>query len=93
MSDTELPLSISCRDCAISQRSIPGVANDVCDDCLVTFLCGPESHSSPSRGAAVRGSSVQALVLSAAEVRTVRLLQRADMAPRLRHTRHLDVVC
>lgn len=42
-----------------------------CDDCVVTFLCGRE----PGEG----------IVIDAAEARAVRLLNRAGLAPRLRH--------
>lgn len=43
----------------------------VCDDCLVTFLCERESDG--------------AVVVPMAEIRAVRLLQGAGLAPRIRH--------
>jgi len=46
---------------------------DVCQDCVVTFLC--EHHPG------------DALVIDADEARAVRLLTGAGLAPRLRHTR------
>ncbi|GAC1316736.1 MAG: hypothetical protein NVSMB12_13880 [Acidimicrobiales bacterium] len=44
---------------------------DACADCIVTFLCGRE----PGEG----------IVIDAAEARAVRLLNRAGLAPELRH--------
>lgn len=44
---------------------------DACGDCIVTFLCGRE----PGEG----------IVIDAAEARAVRLLNRAGLAPELRH--------
>ena len=45
----------------------------VCDDCLVTFLCGPE------------GERNDAVVIPIQEWRTVTMLQRGGLAPELRH--------
>ncbi len=46
--------------------------SSACDDCVVTFLCDrPEG----------------AVVIDAAEVRALRLLGQAGLAPRLRHQR------
>ena len=47
----------------------------VCDDCLVTFLCSKEHDG--------------AVVLPFEEVRAVRLLQGAGLAPQVRHRRHV----
>jgi hypothetical protein len=47
----------------------------VCDDCLVTFLCRKEDDG--------------AVVIPLEEVRAVRLLQGAGMAPEVRHRRHV----
>ena len=92
MADCELPLNISCDDCAVSMSTPPGVVSEICDDCIVTFLCGPDVRTGSAHDESVRFSRPQSVALSPAEARTVRLLQRADMAPRLRHTRHLDAV-
>lgn len=46
---------------------------DHCTDCLVTFLCERESDG--------------AVVIPLEEVRAVRLLQGAGLAPRVRHVR------
>jgi hypothetical protein len=46
----------------------------VCDDCLVTFLCRREDDG--------------AVVIPLEEVRAVRLLQGAGLAPEVRHRRH-----
>jgi hypothetical protein len=45
---------------------------DVCDECVVTFVASREPG--------------EALVIDAAEERAVRLLARAGLVPRLRHT-------
>jgi len=47
----------------------------VCDDCLVTFLCRKEEDG--------------AVVIPLEEVRAVRLLQGAGLAPRVRHRRRV----
>ena len=46
----------------------------VCDDCLVTFLCERDEH-------------VGAVVIPFDEIRTVRMLQDAGLAPAVRHRR------
>lgn len=48
---------------------------DVCQDCLVTFLCRREEDG--------------ATVIPLEEVRAVRLLQGAGMAPQVRHRRRV----
>jgi hypothetical protein len=47
----------------------------VCEDCLVTFLCEREPDG--------------AVVIPLEEVRSVRLLQDAGLAPRVRHRRRV----
>lgn len=47
----------------------------VCDDCVVTFLCGR-----------VPGD---ALVIDVAEARALRLLEQGGLAPALRHRRRI----
>ncbi len=47
----------------------------VCDDCLVTFLCAKEEDG--------------AVVIPLDEVRAVRLLQDAGLAPQVRHRRRV----
>ena len=61
-------LRIDCESCAMSGTS-------ACDDCVVTFLCGPE----PQRERHV--------VLSLDELRALRTLSAGGLAPRLRHRR------
>lgn len=61
-------LTISCDDCAMQHTP-------VCDDCVVTFICGREPHD--------------AIVVDAAEARAVRLLADAGLAPPLRHRSRL----
>lgn len=46
-------------------------ATDACADCVVTFLCGTDADSP--------------VVVDLAEARAMRLLDRAGMAPPLRH--------
>lgn len=60
----ERVLRIDCADCAHRHT-------EVCDDCLVTFLCAREDDG--------------AVVVPIAEVRAVRLLQDRGLAPRNRH--------
>lgn len=48
-------------------------ATDVCSDCLVTFLCEREPDG--------------AVVIPLEEVRAVRMLQSAGLAPMVRHER------
>jgi hypothetical protein len=46
-------------------------ATQACDDCIVTFLCSRDGDG--------------AVVVDVAEVRALRALQRAGLAPSLRH--------
>lgn len=46
---------------------------EVCDDCVVTFICDREPDD--------------AVVIDVAEARAVRLLADAGLIPRLRHAR------
>lgn len=46
-------------------------ATSACDDCIVTYLC--------------RDAPPAAVVIDVAEARALRLLQRAGLAPALRH--------
>jgi hypothetical protein len=46
----------------------------VCDDCLVTFLCERDDRAG-------------AVVIPFEEIRTVRMLQEAGLAPAVRHRR------
>jgi hypothetical protein len=59
-------LTISCDDCSMQHT-------EVCDDCVVTFICGREPG--------------EAVVIDVAEARAVRLLGQAGLVPRLRHAR------
>jgi hypothetical protein len=47
--------------------------SDACDDCLVTHLCGHDDGD--------------AVVVQVSEVRALRMLQGAGLAPELRHRR------
>ena len=44
---------------------------DVCDDCVVTFICSREPDD--------------AVIIDAAEERAIRLLEGSGLVPRLRH--------
>jgi hypothetical protein len=59
-------LRIDCDDCVMQH-------SDVCEDCVVSFVCSREPH--------------EALVVDVAEVRALRLLSDAGLTPRLRHQR------
>jgi len=59
-------LRIDCDECAMQHT-------DVCDDCVVSFIC--------SRG------DDDAVVVDVAEVRALRLLSGAGLLPGLRHVR------
>ncbi|MGI8710511.1 MAG: hypothetical protein ACR2LA_05920 [Acidimicrobiales bacterium] len=48
-------------------------ASDACADCVVTFLCGADADAP--------------VVVDFAEARAMRLLDRAGLAPPLRHVR------
>lgn len=58
--------SIDCADCVMRDTV-------VCDDCVVTFICGRDPDD--------------AVVLDLAEERALRLLGEAGVVPRLRHIR------
>lgn len=60
------PIRIDCGDCAMEH-------SQVCDDCVVTFICSREPH--------------EALVVDVAEVRALRLLGDVGLTPQLRHRR------
>lgn len=55
-------MEISCNDCVMQ-------GTDVCDDCVVSFICNREPD--------------EAVVIDVAEMRAVRLLQRAGLVPGL----------
>jgi hypothetical protein len=59
-------IRIDCADCVMQHT-------EVCEDCVVTFLCSREAD--------------EAVVIDVAEVRALRLLNEAGLAPRLRHRR------
>jgi hypothetical protein len=60
------PLTIDCDECVMQHT-------DVCDDCVVTFLCSREPD--------------EAVVIQVAEVRALRLLADSGFTPPLRHRR------
>jgi hypothetical protein len=62
-------LRIDCDDCAMQHT-------EVCDDCVVTFICSRAPD--------------EAVVVDAAEIRAFRLLEEAGLAPRLRHQRRIS---
>jgi hypothetical protein len=57
-------LTISCDDCRMQ-------GTDVCQNCVVTFICDREPDD--------------AIVIDAAEARVVRALGRSGLVPPLRH--------
>ncbi len=58
--------AISCDDCA-------GRGTDLCDDCVVMYLC--------------RRDPSDAVIIDAGEARELRLLAEQGLVPRLRHRR------
>ncbi|HJM20904.1 MAG TPA: hypothetical protein QF409_02865 [Acidimicrobiales bacterium] len=62
VSDTDGAVLIDCDLCELS-------GSDVCDDCLVTYLCGSRSGS---------------VVIELSEVRTLRPIERADFVSGLK---------
>jgi hypothetical protein len=61
-------MSISCDDCVLCGTS-------ACDDCIVTFVLGPQQ--------------TVGIVVDVAEARAVRMLQRAGLVPELRFCRRV----
>jgi hypothetical protein len=57
---------IDCDDCAMQHT-------DVCDDCVVSFICSRDDDD--------------AVVVDVAEVRALRLLSGAGLVPGLRHVK------
>jgi hypothetical protein len=57
---------IACDDCVMQHT-------EVCDDCLVTFICSRDRDD--------------AVVVDVAEIRALRLLGDVGLTPRLRHRR------
>jgi len=49
---------------------------DVCDDCVVSYVCSREPN--------------EAVVVDLAELRAMRMLGEAGLVPRLRHSRTAD---
>jgi hypothetical protein len=64
--DDDRRLRIDCDECAMQHT-------DVCDDCVVTFVCSRQPD--------------EALVVDVAEARALRLLSSVGLVPRLRHIR------
>jgi hypothetical protein len=59
-------LRIDCDECVMQHT-------DVCDDCVVSFICSRQAD--------------EAVVVDVAEVRALRLLSHAGLVPGLRHVR------
>jgi hypothetical protein len=59
-------LRIDCDDCVMRHR-------DVCEDCVVTFICSREPN--------------EAVVVDVAEIKALRLLGDVGLTPPLRHRR------
>ena len=59
-------MRIDCDECTMQHT-------EVCDDCVVSFLCSREPD--------------EAVVIDVAEARALRMLSEAGLAPRLRHRR------
>jgi hypothetical protein len=57
---------IACDDCVMQHT-------EVCDDCLITFICSRDRDD--------------AVVVDVAEIRALRLLGDVGLTPRLRHRR------
>lgn len=57
------PISISCEECSLEHTS-------ACEDCVVSFLLGPEEQ--------------EAVIVDVMEARAMRLLQQAGLLPELR---------
>ena len=66
MPPTDEHLTIDCDSCVMQ-------ATNVCDDCVVTFLCSREPDD--------------AVVVHVSEVRALRLLAESGLTPPLRHRR------
>jgi hypothetical protein len=62
-------LRIDCDECVMQGTS-------ACDDCVVTFLCGPEGEG--------------ARIVELAEVRALQTLARGGLVPKLRHRRRVQ---
>jgi hypothetical protein len=60
-------LSISCSTCVMAGSA-------ACDDCIVTFLCDPQSARADRR-----------VELDVAEANTIDIFSRVGLAPQLRH--------
>lgn len=65
--DDRHAFTIDCDTCALQHSS-------ACDDCIVTFLCGPIDRDA-------------GVVVNLAEARALRTLGDAGLAPPLRHRR------
>lgn len=68
-SEPESVLHIDCDECALQ-------CTDACHDCVITFLCGPDTTRAATP-----------VVVDLAEARAMRLMGEAGLAPPLRHVR------
>jgi len=62
-------ITIDCDTCSMQHT-------DVCDDCVVSYVCSREPN--------------EAVVVDLAELRAMRMLGEAGLVPRLRHSRTAD---
>jgi hypothetical protein len=67
-------LVIDCDECTMQHTT-------ACDDCIVTFLCGPALRPMPQ--------PVGAVEVRADELAALRRMHEAGLVPRLRHRRAL----
>ncbi len=63
------PISISCDDCSLQ-------ATQACEDCLVSFLLGPDDRA-------------EAVIVDVVEARAMKMLERAGLLPSIRFERRV----
>lgn len=71
-------LVIDCSTC--SEQATP-----TCDDCVVSFLCGPPDLVGRFPTAGPHDEATVAVVIDVEELRAIRALERGGLAPGLRH--------
>ncbi|MFM8562760.1 MAG: hypothetical protein ACKOCE_02555 [Acidimicrobiia bacterium] len=74
--DPTAPLVIDCSTC-VARHS------EVCDDCVVTFLCSADDAD--ASGEQAHGGNNGAIVLDLNEIRALKALGDAGLVPTLRH--------
>ena len=71
-------IRIGCEGCVM-------VTTHACSDCLVTYLCSPQTSASVTSASETSASGPSAVVLHLDEFRAIRSLQRAGLVPQNRH--------